>query len=71
MYAVPDGLRDPPVPAAHGLELAPAVAHAAHPAVPGVVVDLGLVGLVHEVVGRLDLHPQEGGRLHAQADHPL
>ena len=65
---LPDWLRDPPVPAALGLELSPAVAHAADPGVPGVVVDLCLVGLVDKVIGRLDLQPQEGGRLHAQAD---
>ena len=68
---LPDGLRDPPVPATLGLELSPAVAHAADPGVPGVVVHLGLAGLVDKVVGRLDLQPQEGGRLHAQADARL
>ena len=38
--SVPDFLRDPPVPAAVRLELAIAVAHAADPSVPRVVIHL-------------------------------
>ena len=30
--------------------------------------DLGLVGLVDKVVGGVDLHAEEGVRLHAEAD---
>ena len=40
VHSIPDFLRDPPVPAAVRLELAIAVAHAADPSIPRVVVDL-------------------------------